>query len=177
MRRTAGRGFGCLLVVGAVVGSVSVTSAATRTTGPLTFDGGLVVSGASGERRVVGSVVAARGVYTGVGRIVERPNRPADSDRISRDDLVFADGTLHILNTNRGVSVRPNRRTCTVSLRVRQTTTVDGGTGRFEGASGRFRGIVTGFAVARRKADGSCDQQSVPLVEVDTVTATGTVTF
>jgi hypothetical protein len=106
----------------------------------------LVVSSASGKRAVAGSVVAMSGVFTGVGRIVERPNRPGDSGKVSRDDLVFAVGTLHIRK-------------------------------RFAGASGTFTGSLSGSDVARRKADGSCDLQHPPLIEIDTVTGTGTVTF
>jgi hypothetical protein len=177
MRRRTRRGFGALAIAGAAVATVAVAPAGSQTSGRATFDGGLVVSGASGEREVMGSVVAVRGVFTGVGRIVERPNRAGDSQRVSRDDLVFDAGTLHIVNTNRGVSVRPNRRTCRVRVRVRQITTVEGGTGRFAGATGRFRGTVVASAVARRNADGSCDQDGVPLVEVDTVSATGTLSF
>ena len=51
-------------------------------------------------------------------------------------------------------------------------TTVDGGTA-VAGATGTFVGSVGGSAVARRKADGSCDQQHPPLIEIDTVTGTG----
>jgi hypothetical protein len=49
------------------------------------MDGGLVRA----QGRVVGTAIAARGVFNGVGRIVERPNRPGDSDKVTRDDLVF----------------------------------------------------------------------------------------
>jgi hypothetical protein len=51
---------------------------------------------------VVGSGVTMSGVFSGVGRIVERPNRPGDSAKGSRDDLVFPAGTLHIVNVDRG---------------------------------------------------------------------------
>src|SRR5690348_4138308 len=73
-----------LLAVGAVLVTSAAAVGAARTSGPEEFDGGLIVSGASGSRNVVGSIVAARGVFTGVGRIVERPNRPGESDQISR---------------------------------------------------------------------------------------------
>jgi hypothetical protein len=148
------------------------------TSGIERFDGGLVVSNPSGKRTVAGSVVAMNGVFTGVGRIVERPNRAGDSARVSRDDLVFAVGTLHIVNVDRGqVSLSVNRRTCTATFKTQKTTTVDGGTGRFTGATGTFVGGVSGSGVARRNADGSCDQRHAPLVEVDTVTGAGTLTF
>ena len=55
-------------------------------------------------------------------------------------------------------------------------TRVDGGTGRFAGATGTFVGAFSGTGVAARKANGSCDQQH-PLIEIDQVTGTGTLTF
>ena len=152
--------------------------AVARTSGSERFDGGLVVSNPSGKRTVAGSAIAMSGVFTGVGRIVERPNRPGDSGKVSRDDLVFAAGTLHIVNVDRGnMSLAVNPRTCTATFKVQKTTKVDGGTGRFAGATGTFVGAVSGSGVAGRKADGSCDQQHPPLIEIDTVTGTGTLTF
>jgi hypothetical protein len=70
-----------------------------------------------------------------------------------------------------------DRRSCTARFKVQEITTVDGGTGRFAAATGRFVGAVTGSGVASRKSNGSCDQQRPPLVEIDTVTGTGTLTF
>jgi hypothetical protein len=141
------------------------------------FDGGLVVSGAAGKRTAVGSVIAMTGVFTGVGRIVERPNRSGDSGKVDRDDLVFAAGTFHIKNTTGHASFADNKRTCTATFKIGKVTTVEGGTGRFAGATGSFTGTVSGSAVARRLADGSCDQQHAAVVEIDTVTGTGTLTF
>jgi hypothetical protein len=151
--------------------------AAARTSGPACFHGGLVVSGASGTRRAVGSAIAMSGVFDAVGRIVERPNRPGNSDRVSRDDLVFAAGVLHIKSTNGHMSITVDRRTCTVTFRIRQTSAAEGGTRRFASAGGTFDATVTGSAVADRKPDGSCDQQHPALVEIDTVTGSGTLSF
>ena len=36
---------------------------------------------------------------------------------------------------------------------------------------------TSGSGVARRKADGSCDQQHLPLIEIATVTGAGTLRF
>jgi hypothetical protein len=160
----------------ALVMAASV-SGAVRTSGPERFHGGLVASGASGERRLIGGAIAMSGVLNGVGRIVERPNRRGDSDRVSRDDLVFNGGALHIKSTNGHMSVAVNRRTCTVTFKIQQTTSVEGGTGRFKGAGGHFAATVVGSAVAGRKPDGSCDQQHPALVEIDTITGSGTLTF
>lgn len=168
---------GALLAVAAMLVTCAAAPGAARTSGPEQFDGGLIVSGASGTRKVVGSVVAARGVFNGVGRVVERPNRPGESDQISRDDLVFLAGTIHIVNLNRHVSLSINRRTCKATFKAVQRTTVEGGTGRFTNATGTFAGTVTASAVTRRKSDGSCDQVHPTLAEVDSFSASGTLTF
>jgi hypothetical protein len=147
--------------------TVSSVSAVTLASGPQTFNGGLVVSSKAGKRKVIGSVIAASGVFTGVGRIVERPNHPGEGRNISRDDLVFAAGTIHIVNRTRSMSLALNRGTCTARFKARQTTTVDGGTGKFAGATGTLW----------RKPDGRCDLRQGPAAEIDVVAARGTLTF
>ena len=148
-------------------------AAVAETTGSETMHGGLLRA----RDRVVGTTIAASGVFNGVGRIVERPNRPGDSNKVTRDDLVFAQGAFHIVNVNRHVSISVNRRTCVVSYKAQQTNRIEGGTGRFAHASGRFTATVTGSGLARRKPDGRCDLQRPPLVEIDTVSASGKLTF
>jgi hypothetical protein len=165
-----------LVAVSVVLVTVASAQGTAWTTGSERFDGGLVVTGASGARKVAGSVIAMSGVFNGVGRIVERPNRPGDSGNVDRDDLVFAAGTLHVKSANGHMSVAVNRRTCKATFKIQKTTTVEGGTRRFATATGTFAGAVTGWAVAGRQPDGSCDQRHPALVEVDTVTATGTLT-
>jgi hypothetical protein len=178
MGRSARGTLSALVVVAVMLITAASAPAVARTSGSEQFHGGLVVSGAAGKRTVVGSVIAMSGLFTGVGRIVERPNRPGDSDKVSRDDLVFAAGTLHIVNLDRGkMSFAINRRTCTATFKAGKTTTVAGGTGRFAAASGTFVGGVSGSGVARRKPDGSCDSNHPPLVEITTVTGTGRLTF
>jgi hypothetical protein len=65
---------------------------------------------------VIASVVAAKGAFTGVGRIVEVPNLPADPDAFSRDDLVFAGGSIHIVSTSAG-KARHHGDRCRMSCR------------------------------------------------------------
>jgi hypothetical protein len=169
---------GCALAAVVLVVAAPTAVTATRlATGSQRFDGGLVVSNASGTRRVLGSVVAASGVYNGVGRIVERPNRPGDSDKVNRDDLVFPAGTLHIVSTAKTFSARINPQTCVLRIRITQTAAIDGGTRRFAGATGTFGGSVDGSGVARRAADGTCDQKRPPLTEVTTIAGSGTLRY
>ena len=173
MGRWARRGLIVLSAVGVTAVTVPSAPAVAETTGTEIMHGGVVRA----KDRIVGTVIAGGGVFNGVGRIVERPNRPGDSNKVTRDDLVFADGVMHIVNVNHHVSLSVNRRTCTLSYKAQQTNTIDGGTGRFARASGRFTATVTASALARRKQDGSCDTQRSPLTEVDIISAMGTLTF
>ena len=173
MGRQARTGLSALFAFGVIFGTVPSAAALPERTGSEIMHGGLVRA----QDRVVGTAIAASGVFNGVGRIVERPNRPGDTEKVSRDDLVFAEGTLHIVNVNRQFSTTVNRRTCILSYKAQQTNTIEGGTGRFAHATGRFTGIVTGSGLARRKADGTCDLRRPPLVEIDTVSATGKLTY
>src|SRR4051794_4375191 len=98
MRRPVAATVGTVLVVGLTL-LASVAPAAARTTGHAAFKGTIVASGASGTRTVVSSTFVASGVFTGIGRVVEVANRPSDPDNVSRDDLVFRSGTMHIRST------------------------------------------------------------------------------
>jgi hypothetical protein len=166
-----------LLAAGGLLVAGAAAPAQARTAGPEQFHGVLVVSGASGSRQVLASVIRVRGVFDGVGRIVERPNRPGDPANVSRDDLVFAAGTLRIVSTTLAITVDVDPVTCLATAQLRQDTRVDGGTRRFAHASGRFAGSVHGRAVLARGPDGSCSQQRVPLLEVDEVTGHGRLSF
>jgi hypothetical protein len=155
---------------------VSAPPAAAQTTGSENFRGVLVVDGSSGSRVVLASVIVMRGVFNGVGRIVEVDNLPTDPDTVSRDDLVFADGVIHIVNTTLDVSSTLNPRSCIGTAKLTQVTTIAGGTGRFANATGTTTGNVTGIGIARRNPDGSCDPQ-VLLHELDLVAGSGTLSF
>src|SRR4051812_16682679 len=80
--------------------------------GSETFNGVLLVSGATGSRVVLTTAVVMRGVFNGVGRIVEVPNLPTDHDTVNRDDLVFPGGAIHFLNTGLTFSFTIDPRTC-----------------------------------------------------------------
>src|SRR5438552_7008546 len=97
MRRQVSAVLGPLLAAG--IALALAIPAAAATTGSETFNGVIVTSGVSGERVVVSSVVVAKGVFSGVGRVVEIPNLPGDPGNVSRDDLVFAEGSMHLVST------------------------------------------------------------------------------
>jgi hypothetical protein len=121
--------------------TASAVPAAAASSGSETFSGTIVTSGVSGTRTVVSSVVVAKGVFSGVGRVVEMPSLPGDPDNSSRDDLVFREGTMHLLSITTGfsASVNPN---CLANATIRQTAEVIGGTGQFTAATGHFSATV-----------------------------------
>ena len=167
-----------LCALGAGLGiAAACVPAATATTGKQSFSGYIGAVGTQSDRRVVGSVVVAKGVYDGVGRVVERPNRPGDSGRVTRDDLVFPEGVIHIVSTQQHFAIKPDPVSCTFTAEVKQTTRFDGGTGKFAHATGSFTGGVRGTALARRTPAGACDQKHSPLFELDRFTASGTMTM
>jgi hypothetical protein len=176
MRREVRGVLSTVLAVGLLL-AASAAPAAARTTGSESVRGVIVTSGQSGTRTVVNSVAVARGVFNGVGRIVEVDSLPGDPENVSRDDIVFRQGTLHIVSTNHSMSVSLNSRTCTFRVRIEQTTKVTGGTGLFSHASGNFAGTVRARGRVARDPDGRCSMARAPLFEVDRVAASGTLSY
>jgi hypothetical protein len=136
-----------------------------------------VASGVSGTRTVTTSVIVFKGAFSGAGRIVEVDNLPGDPDNVTRDDLVFTSGRMHLVNTNLDFSLSADPRSCVITATDHQTSVIGGGTGQFTAAAGRFTATVAGRGVLPRNPDGSCDFSRDPLHEVDKITATGTLSF
>src|SRR4051794_1519479 len=107
------------LAIGAVL--AGSTPAAARTSGAETLSGFIAASGASGTREVVSSAVVATGAFNGIGRVVEIPNRADDPENVSRDDLVFAGGAMHLVTTNLYSTFSIDPRTCIGLFKVKQT--------------------------------------------------------
>lgn len=166
-----------LAVIGlAVAGPTSAASA--QTSGPESFTGFLIATGVSGERVVLATNIRARGVFNGSGKIIELPPQPGDPDNMNRDDLVFRQGTLHLLSFVQDfqiVSFNPN--SCRFAVTITQTTQFAGGTGIFAEASGTGTGQVDGTGMAQRNPDGSCNLDLPPKHERDAVSGSGTLTF
>ena len=120
---------------------------------------------------------APRACFRGNGRLVEVPNLPGDADNVARDDLVFAEGTLHVVSTSVDFSASVNPRSCPGNLTILQTTEIVGGTGAFAAASGSFLSTLSGKANLARNADRSCAFDVVPLHEEDMIELVGTLTF
>ena len=166
-----------LVVLLTAAAALSAPAAAGAASGPQTFTGTIIADAAGGDRHIVKSIVIAHGAFNGVGAIVEVPNQPGDGEDIFRDDLVFPQGTLHLVTTNLGFAFNVIPQSCRFTASVQQTGEITGGTGLFEQASGTGAGGVVGHATAARAADGSCDLLAPTLHEVDRISSTGTLSY
>ena len=167
---------GTVLSIG-VTAAFLAAPAGARTSGKASFRGQIVAINQNGSRHVVSSIATLRGVFTGIGTIVEIQNRPGDPDNVVRDDLVFKGGKMHLRTVNQAPDTSLDPQTCAGKATIKQTARVQGGTGRFRRASGRFTSTVRGWAVVARNADGSCNTESDALIEADLITASGTLSF
>jgi hypothetical protein len=166
-----------LLVVLLAAAALLAPSAAGAASGPETFNGTIITDAAGGERHIVKSVVVAHGAFNGVGAIVEVPNLPGDADNIFRDDLVFPQGTMHLVTTNLAFDFNVIPQSCRFTATVQQTGVIVGGTGLFGAASGNGAGGVVAHGTAARAADGSCDTSAPTPHEVDRINSTGTLSY
>jgi hypothetical protein len=112
--------------------------AAAAASGSETFTGTIVTSGVSGTRTVLTSAVVTKGMVSGAGRIVEVPHLPADLDTFSRDHLIFASDSIHIVSTNMDFSVSVNPSSCLPTVTIQPTGEFAGDIGQFAAATGRF---------------------------------------
>jgi hypothetical protein len=163
-----------LLLAGATAVPASSAGAAG---GRQTFSGMIVTDAAGGERHIVKSIVVAHGAFKGVGTIVEVPNQPGDGEDVFRDDLVFAQGTMHLVTTNLAFTFDVIPASCRFTATVQQTGEIAGGTGLFAEASGSGTGGVVARGTTARAADGSCDPFAPTLHEVDRISSTGTLSY
>jgi hypothetical protein len=120
--------------------------------------------------------LAERILYSksGFTRVVDRLE---EAGLVNRDDLVFADGAIHLVNTGLTFSFTIDPRTCIGKVSGTQSIAVVGGTGRFAHATGSFAGVLAASGIAPRNVDGTCDEQSLPPLEVDHVSGTGNLSF
>src|SRR5262245_30456635 len=127
--------------IAAAVWAVPAPAAAV-TSGSESFHG-MIIKGRTGA--VITSVVVAKGVFHGAGRIVETASRPGDPANTVRDDLVFAAGRMHLISTILAAPSTLNPHSCLLRLTVQQTNEVVGGTGQFTAATGSFTVVLISF--------------------------------
>ena len=171
---------GALLAAGTAlaISAAPAMSAAAATSGTETLGGTIVFAAGPGtnSRTVIGSVVRARGAFRGVGRVVELV--PPDPAGVSRDDLVFRGGTMHVVSTpGKLLSFSVNPHSCLFTGTQQLTWDVTGGTGQFAGATGSVTGTVSAVALLGRNPDGSCSFTPFPRHEVDKFAESGTLSF
>jgi hypothetical protein len=152
-----------LLAVGTALATSAAPAmpAAAATSGTETLSGIIVFVAGPGtnSRTVVSSVVRASGVFRGVGRVVERVL--PDAAGVSRDDLVFRSGTMHVVSTPGALlSSSVNPHSCLFTGTQQFTWAVTGGTGQFDDATGSFTGTVSAVALLARNPDGSCNSRA-----------------
>jgi hypothetical protein len=178
-RGTTRRVTSAALAVGTavVVSAAQAVPAAAATSGSETVSGTLVTSGVSGTRAVIGSVIIAKGVFDGVGRIAPVPNQPNDPPTVTRVDLVYSVGTMHLIATTVGFTYSRDPRSCLYKLSAQQTAEVTGGTGLFANAAGQFTQTFDGQGMSARNPDGSCSDSRPSVYEVDSIAASGTLSF
>jgi hypothetical protein len=152
----------------------SATPAAAAVSGIESFHG-VIVKGRTGA--VITSLVVAKGVFHGVGQIVETSPLPGDPDNVNRDDLVFATGSMHIVSTILAAPFSLNPHSCLLSGTVQQTGKIVGGTGQFAAATGSYTARVKAQVLLARNPDGSCSFQQEARHEVDQIAVSGTLSF
>jgi hypothetical protein len=166
---------GVLLAAGTALAICAAPAmpAAAAASGSETFSGTIVFAAVPGTntRTVIGSVVVARGVFRGVGRVVEL------SEPLGLDDLVFPSGTMHLVSTLGSLSFSVNPHSCLFTGTQQLSWQVTGGTGQFADATGSFTGTDSGRALLARNPDGSCSFTQQPRLEVDKFAESGTLSF
>ena len=121
--------------------------------------------------------VRFRGVFRGVGRVVEpgprscwcQPGRPG-----------LRSGTMHVVSTpGTLLSSSVNPHSCLFTGTQQLTWDVTDGTGQFDDAIGSFTGTVSAVALLARNPDGSCSLTPLPFPrhEVDKFAESGTLSF
>ncbi len=128
---------------------------------------------------VISAATALPAAAATSGRIVEIPNQPGDPTNVSRDDLVYPVGTMHLVNTTVGiVSPTLNPHNCLFGVTLQEDSQIIGGTGLFAHASGTFTGTISPQGLLPHNPDGSCAAIGTPsLHEVDMVAFSGTLSF
>ncbi len=170
---------GALLAGGTAlaISAAPAMSAAAATSGTETLSGTIVFVAVPGtnSRTVISSVVRARGVFRSVGRVVEIV--PPNAAGVSRDDLVFRSGTMHVVSKGGALlSGSVNPHSCLFTGTQRFTWDVTG-TGQFDDATGSFTGTTSAVALLARNPDGSCSLTQMPRHEVDKFAENGTLSF
>jgi hypothetical protein len=116
-------------------------------------------------------------VFRGVGQIVAVPRQVGDPANVSRVDLVYSRGTMHLVARGSGATFTVDPHSCLFRATTREDAQIEGGTGIFAHASGTCTGTVSPQGVLPRNPDGSCATGEPALHEVDQIEFSGTLSF
>jgi hypothetical protein len=105
------------------------------------------------------------------------PRLDGDPPNVSRADLVYPEGTMHLVSTAVGASSSVDPHSCLFHATTQQDAHIAGGTGLFANAAGSFTGTVSPKGLLLRNPDGSCAVGHPLLYEVDRVVFSGTLSF
>jgi hypothetical protein len=105
------------------------------------------------------------------------PRLDGDPPNVSRADLVYPEGTMHLVSTAVGASSSVDPHSCLFHATTQQDAHIAGGTWLFANAAGSFTGTVSPKGLLLRNLDGSCAVGHPLLYEVDIVVVSGTLSF
>ena len=168
-------------VTALAISAAPAMSAAAAASGTETLGGTIVFAAGPGtnSRTVIGSVVRARGVFRGVGRVVELV--PPDPPLVSARTIWSSAAAPCTWSARPGalLSGSVNPHSCLFTGTQQFTWDVTGGTGQFDDATGSFTGTVSAVALLARNPDGSCSLTPLPFprLEVDKFAESGTLSF
>lgn len=154
------------LSVAAVIGGVGLASAsaspaAAARSGTEHFS--LMTTKPSGSR----SVIIASGLFTAGG--VDINGNTTDLVRLPGGTFkIHHGGAVHVLKQ------QFNPATCLANFKATAKFTVGGGTGKYKGITGSGMAVISLLFIARR-TKGHCNPNGTPVVNEQTITATGRI--
>ena len=144
------------VAAGAATGATSIGGASAATPLPQQLTLSFLTIGGKDEP----VHVSARGPISGVGTETQT-QRETPEGQVNYVTLHFKDGTVSLVAREK-YGVRLNRRACTGTPTGDGTFTITGGTGAYQGASGKGTLTVGGLVMAQRTKTGRCLGERTP---------------
>jgi hypothetical protein len=93
------------------------------------------------------------------------------------DKFVFPAGSFKVWHSNGTGTPHFNTKTCLLTATIRGTIKIYGGTGKYAGIKGHGTYVFTWLAIAKRKANGSCNtaQNALPAAVQQIIKGTASV--
>lgn len=168
-RRVRGAAF-CLAAAGVVCAGLP-SPAHAATAGAETITGVFV-----DLRGDIHFPLIARGPLTAVGYDEPLESEPGDTPDLYRDRMVFPQGSVLFVHRRDVNVIDLDPETCVATTRLHGTWEISEGTGALAGATGSGTVTGSGHGIAQR-VDGQCSTDVEPLVLVEHVLVTGTLSL